>query len=292
MQNPVRSLFVLHTDPVFRERLRRAADPHFELHFVPDWEAIPELLRDAGHAGILVLDPYHGRGPDEGLAPETRGLLDAFPAATIVAAPDTRDRSGWYDDVRTLGDWGVTDVIDVSAESTHRAVLYRLTRARGRPLRALLEREIGFSLPSRGRAILETAVDVVAEGGHSRDLAEALRLDADTLTRWCHVSGLPVPRRILVWIRLLLAAEMLDDPGQKLMDAAIVCGYSSDTALRRVLIANTGAGPQALREKGAFRTVAAAFLAELTAVRAGATAPEDTSAEADRGRQSKLTRTK
>lgn len=103
-------------------------------------------------------------------------------------------------------------------------------------------------------------MEVVATGGHARDLARALYLSRITLLRWCRRSGLPVPRRLLVWMRVLLAAELLDNPGQSVLAVALACGYSSDRTLRRALYVAVGAGPTELRERGAFRTVSAAFL--------------------------------
>ena len=32
---------------------------------------------------------------------------------------------------------------------------------------------------------------------------------------------------------MLLAAELLDDPGRTISDAALACGYASDSSLRR-----------------------------------------------------------
>lgn len=265
MRNPTRSLLVLHADRVFRERLRRAARPRFEVCWVPDWTALPDAVRTAAPAGIVVVDPYHGQGARGGLAPELYTLLRAFPSATVVAA--FADRPGWFHDIRTLGEWGVVEVIDIVAEDTAEAVRRRLDAARGRPLRSLLDRGVAVPFPGRGRAILDAAGELVAVGGHARNLAAALHLSPATLLRWCRSSGLPVPRRLLVWMRLLLAAEMLDDPGQTVANVALACGYSSDDALRRALYGVVQMGPTTLRQEGAFRVVSAAFVQALAECR-------------------------
>ena len=261
-------MLVLHADPVFRERLRRAAHPRFEPSYFSCWDALPDAVRTAAPAGIVVVDPYYGQGPRGGLAPALYPLLRAFPSATVVAA--FNNRPGWFHDVRTLGEWGVVEVIDVDAEDTSEALRRRLESARGRPLQSLLDRGIAIPFPGRGRAILDAAGELIAVGGHARNLASALHLSPATLLRWCRRSGLPVPRRLLVWMRLLLAAELLDDPGQTVSNIAFACGYSSDDALRRALSAAVHLGPTALRERGAFRVVSAAFVAELAECRRAA----------------------
>jgi AraC-like DNA-binding protein len=80
--------------------------------------------------------------------------------------------------------------------------------------------------------------------------------------RWCGRADLPQPRRLLAWLRILLAADMLDDPGRTLAAVARACGYSSDTALRNTLRTFLGASPTELRGQ-AFQTAAAAFAREL-----------------------------
>lgn len=264
MRTPSRPLLVLHEDALLRERLRRAAEGSFVVRFVPSWDDLPDALREAAHTGILVLDPYFGQPWDAGLAPDVRDTLLSFPSTTVVAA--LQFRPGWYNDVRALGEWGVAEVMDLGTESTHVALRQRLLGARGRPLRTLLERGLVLSLPSRGHAILDAAVDIVAEGGHARDLARSLSLSRDTLIRWCRRSGLPLPHRVLIWMRMLLAAELLDDPGQTVTAVAYACGYSSDDAFRRAAKSVLGMGPQALRGDGAFRTASAAFIGEVAEI--------------------------
>lgn len=266
MRTISRPLLVLHSDPAFGERVREAAGPRFKLEWVSGWKALPDAVREASPSGLALVDPYFGRGADEGVAPDLHALLRTFPSATVVAAPS--DHPARLQDVRTLSDWGVSDFVDI-LEDTALTVRMRLDSACDRPLRTLVERSVPASVSGRGRAILDAAIEVVATGGHARDLARNLHLSPATLLRWCRRSGIPVPRRLLVWMRTLLAAELLDDPGQTVLGVALACGYSSDRTLRRAFYSATGMGPSALRNRGAFRTVAAAFVAELKECRRG-----------------------
>jgi AraC-like DNA-binding protein len=107
------------------------------------------------------------------------------------------------------------------------------------------------------------AAEVVAEGGHGRDLAASLKLSERTLLRWAEQADLPPPRRILAWMRVLLACELLDDPGQTVLSVAYTCGYASDSSLRRAVQEFTGVLLTELRKQGAFATASEKFLAEL-----------------------------
>src|SRR5690606_25819214 len=108
------------------------------------------------------------------------------------------------------------------------------------------------------RAILSAASAVVADGGQGKDLAKVLDITPRTLSRWCRKAGLPPPKRLLAWMRILLAAEFLDDPGRPVAAVAQACGYAADSSLRLALRRFTGFNPTDLRERGAFDTAAAA----------------------------------
>lgn len=221
------------------------------------WAELGNRLATAPPLALAVVDPYAGQPAARGIAPELARLRRDYPSATMVAAMSPRP--GWVSDARTLGEIGVTEIIDLSTELTREAVFRRLVGARGRPVRALLAQLDALPSPFRARAVLGAAADVSAAGGGPSDLARALGLSPATLLRWCAEAGLPVPRRLTMWLRVLFAAELLDDPGRSLLDVALTCGYSSDRALRRAIYALTGHAPRTLRHRGAFSSVANHF---------------------------------
>ena len=262
MQAVARPLLVLHSDALFRERLRRLSSPRFQTQFVGDWDALRTALKEAPPAALVVVDPYtHTYGSESELAPELRSLLWEFPTATVIAALEVR--RGRVRDLRTLGEWGVKEVIALDEEDTLEAISRRLRSAQGRPLQSLLERSLPSTLSGRARTLLMAAAEVVAEGGHGRDLAASLRLSERTLLRWAEQADLPPPRRILAWMRVLLACELLDDPGQTVLSVAYTCGYASDSSLRRAVQEFTGVLLTELRKQGAFATASEKFLTEL-----------------------------
>jgi AraC-like DNA-binding protein len=257
-----RPLLVMHTDAKFRERVRQACGTEYQFQTVADWEGLLEAIREAPPAALAVVDPYEPRLPGANgrgeLAPALRALLAEYPSTAVLAALEVRPER--FDDLRTLGRWGVVQVISLDHDDTPYSISRRLQAARGRPMRALLEEVLPPETSGRARAILEAATDVVTAGEHGRDLAGALHLSRRTLLRWCQRSGLPAPRRLLAWMRVLLACELLDDPGRTVLSVAHTCGYSSDSGLRRITQKFLSASPTELRERGAFGLAAAAFV--------------------------------
>ncbi len=266
MKKIVRPLLVLHENPVFRDRLRRAARNDFQFHWVTSWEGLREMVRSAPPAALVVVDPYRESPHPNQVSPALGNLLREFPSLTVLAAFEVGP--GCFEQVRRLGEWGVAQVICLDEEHTVISLEQRLRSASGRPLRSLVERSLPPYTSGYARAILGAAVQVVSAGGHTRDLARALDITERTLTRWCQRAGLPVPRRLLAWMRILLAAELLDDPGRRVVDLAYACGYSADASLRLALKTFLGRTPTELRQEGAFAVASREFLAALAEARA------------------------
>lgn len=238
----------------------------YRCRFVTTWEALREAVADAPPAALVVVDPYEESARDgRHLSPDLRALLWEFPSATVVAAMEIRP--GRSHDLRTLGEWGVTDVISLEEDDTLEAISRRLRAAQGRPLQALLDRSLPPTMTSRARSLLMTAAEVVSMGGRGRDLARALHLSERTVLRWSERAGLPPPRRLMACMRILLAASLLDAPGRTVLSVAYACGYASDSSLRRAMQDFLGTIPTTLRREGAFSRASRTFLAELSELR-------------------------
>jgi AraC-like DNA-binding protein len=261
-----RPLIIMHSNGAFRDVVRRVGGKSFKCSFLSNWNDLRDAVADAPPAALLVVDPYDGSWGDGALlSPHLRALLWEFPSATVIAAMEVRP--GRSHDLRTLGEWGVTDIITLNEDDTHEAIGRRLRAAQGRPLQNLLQRCLPSSMSGRARTLLMAAAEVVSMGGRGRDLARSLHLSERTVLRWSERSGLPPPRRLMAWMRILLAASLLDDPGRTVLSVAFACGYSSDSSLRRAMQDFLGTIPTTLRREGAFSRASRLFLEELADVK-------------------------
>jgi len=260
-----RPLLLLHDDPVLRERVGRAAQARFDFSIVSGWEELRDGVSSAPPAAVVLVDPYYGALSAGGPSRELFDLLTAFPSSTVIAALDSSPVR--YRDIWMLGEWGIAEILQTDEDRSQLAVQRRLTRARAQPLRRLLSSESGIPFTGRARALMDAAVETVMVGGHPKHLAKTLGFSASTLLRWCDRSQLPSPRRLLVWLRVLFAAALLDDPGHTVFSVGLACGYSGDQALRRAIRSVVPFTPSQLREAGAFETVSKAFFREIASLR-------------------------
>ncbi len=262
-----RPLLVLHPEKAFRERVRKAGLQKFEIQQVTTWTDLREAVQESAPGALVVVDPHADANGHGTLSPALHAFLLDFPSTTVLAALDVRPED--FRHLLTLGAWGIADLICLEQDATAEAIGQLLLSVSGMRLRALLEELLPPTTPGRARSILLIAADAVSSGGHATDLADALGVTRRTLLRWCEDAGLPAPRRIMTWMRILLAAEMLDEPGRTVASIAFACGYASDTALRTTLTMQLGKTPKALRQEGAFMAASQAFLHELRSVRHG-----------------------
>lgn len=259
MKTVIRPVFFLHDGGELRSRLAAVLTDADRLVRVQDWDSLRAALRRAPATAISVVDPL--RPP----AGELRRLLEEFPSATVLAVVRPTPDQG--DTLRELFAWGVADVIVLGREDTAPSLARRVDGVRARAVHRLLERALPRSVPSRSRALLAVAAETVAAGGLAPELAAALGVKERTVLRWCERADLPPPRRLLAWLRLLIAAEMLGDPGRTVAAIAEACGYASAVSLKAAFRQFLGVTPREARERGAFDTVASGFAAELFRLR-------------------------
>lgn len=266
MKKPARTLFLLHPDRLFAERVKTAARPSFQFLQVENWASLLDLIRSAPASAVAVVDPIDSTNPSE-VSAELLALLHLYPSVTVIPALEAGP--GAFEVVRKLGAAGAVQIICTDEDTAPIAIRKRIEAARGRPLKTLIAGSLDPSTSGAARAILNTTVEVVLDGGGSEQLARNLFITTRTLLRWCRKAGLPAPRRLLLWVRLLLAAEMLDDPGRSISDVALSCGYSSDGGLRNAFRSTMDISPGQLRSMGAFKTLSKGFLEALREARTG-----------------------
>jgi AraC-like DNA-binding protein len=121
--------------------------------------------------------------------------------------------------------------------------------------------------PSAAHLLL-SAAEIVAQDGSALDLAAAVGMNPRTLSRALARAGLPPGVRLLQWLRVLVAAKILEQPGASITDAAAGSGYSTRAAVSRVIKERTGMAPSVLVRRGPFGTAVLLFRGELASARA------------------------
>ncbi len=261
MPHSSRVVLVLHGDPAIFSAVRAAATPHTIVSQVPDWPGLTAGIRETPPSTVSVVDPYFGTSRP-GLAPELHALLQRMPSACVIAALEIEE--GRARDVVTLDDWGVAGLITTGHDDTTEAIQQRLGDARAFPLKRLVGTILPPETSPQAYTLVFAAVDATCESGTVADFAEALGASPSTLLRWTEETGLPTPRTLLQWMRVLLATKFLGDPERDIEEVARATGYASTGELRRVTQRHLGMTPAQLRSPNALTLVADRFIAALS----------------------------
>ncbi len=190
-----------------------------------------------------------------------RALRQAFPTHAIVAWCDPRALGARR--LLQITDAGISELVlrDVDDLRTGFAHLLAgvLQRARADAVRARFLDE----LPGAVRGLFRFGLDHAHEALDVDGVAAALGVTRRTLAYRLAAEGCPPPRVFLTWCRVLVAAELLDDPRQTLVAVAGRMDFPNGHALATLLRRYLGLGITALRARGVSATAAAAFRAAL-----------------------------
>lgn len=97
-----------------------------------------------------------------------------------------------------------------------------------------------------------------------RAVADALAIDRKTLGNRLAAAGLPAPRILIPWCRLLCAARWLEQGDRSVEQAALRFRFGSGSALRNMFRRYTGLRATEVRAYGGMTCVLAALTRELT----------------------------
>lgn len=263
-----RPLFLLTESEELEANLRQVIERPFSLHRMPDWPTLKHMLQSGPATAVCFADAMAFVGRHECLAEGLREIARDFPLLAVVACLRVRSQDGYV--LRALQGWGVAEILDLDREQSAAAVARRLKEVEGVWAQRLFRRALPRTLSARGRTVLETVAHIAAQGGHVPELASALGIYKRTVPRWCAAAGVPEPRRMFTWIRLLLAADLLDNPARTIENVARVTGFASAASLKSTSKAFTGLAPSDLRVRGAFDAVASLARTEFREAREAA----------------------
>ena len=226
-------------------------------------ERMLELLRAAPPWWVVLLAPGEGCPPAL-----VRELVARAGMVPVLAAVELGGGRGEM--LAELWEAGISDVVDLRPPPTPDALADELRAVHARPFKARLEAGLSPRVSMHGLTLLRAAAEVVAGGGNAAGLAARVGARERTLLAWCTREHLPAPKRLLVWLRMALAAALLEQPGRSINSAARGAGYAGDHSLRRVLHNELGAAFASAPRSVTFVHVLERFNAELRDLREAA----------------------
>lgn len=238
------------------EELREPYAPEFH----PADEFHDAIRRAPASATVVVCPSVVQRcfGTEDGLASvvEAAGMAPVFASVALSSVSEGQ--------LLRLADAGVTDVLDAGIEQSHEIASTLFSAARAMPLKRLLEQGLPRDLSGDALILIRAAAEVAVNGGGAEDLSEVFDARERTVSGWCTREGLPAPRRLLAWLRLILAVALLADPRRLVAHAASAAGYT-DHSLRRAL--RTFLGEERATREWTVSHALYAFSAELSMLR-------------------------
>lgn len=253
---------LLHDAPPLRAL---EALPHpYAPRIVGGWDELRAAAPRLAPGSVLVVDagPRVARGRVPGTLWE---LLAAHPSVPVVVAVDVPACAPSL--LARLLERGAAEVLDLALDRTPALAERRIREAVARPFKRRVEGALSRYVSADARTLLRAAAEAAVRGGGADELARAFRVSAATVGQWCAAAALPPPRTLQTWMRLLLAATLLEEQARPVAAAARACGYASDRSLRRAMTRLAGADPRTLRRGEAFAHVAARFNALLSSLR-------------------------
>jgi AraC-like DNA-binding protein len=232
-----------------------SAAGHYQLQPCATWAELVSQVQTAPPSTVLLVRADPGDGTLQAL----QMLMQATPSVPVVVA------HAWFrapvEHMKAVLDAGVSEVVDVDAARTFAAVIPALRQAHARPLKRRIQGQLPVWLGEHARTLLRAAAETVVDRGGRQVLASIFGVQQRTVAGWTAELGLPPPRRLLGWMRVLLALTLLEEANRTVRNVAECCGYSDDTALKRAVENFTGA-PSATRAQ-TFATAFEVFRDEL-----------------------------
>lgn len=197
-----------------------------------DWAEVLVDIKAEAPSTVVVLDPMLWRCGEE-LDPRVRELRQIAPLIPIVALLPLEDQ--YTQTARDLLSLGVTEFADVRFERNGDALLPALLRAHAQPFKRRLEQALTINLSLNALTLIRAAAQVAVDQGNAVELSRLFAARERTVAGWCSREGLPAPRRLLAWMRILLALLLLEEPHRSILGVARGSGFASDHPLRRAL---------------------------------------------------------
>jgi AraC-like DNA-binding protein len=233
----------------------------YDLRPLEHWADLRERVRGAPPSSVVLV---RTRGAAEELA-EVGAMIRATPSVPVVAAVDFGEVDAGR--VRAVLAAGVAEIANLEGVASLEALVPTLRRAHAQPLKRRMEARLPVWLPEDARTLLRAAAETVVDRGGRDAFAGIFGVYFRTLSARSADLRVPMPRRLLGWMRVLLALSLLEEAERTVMNAALCCGYNDNSSLKRAVENFTGAPPAGSIRDQRFDPAFDAFVDELRALR-------------------------
>lgn len=230
----------------------RAAPPRAALRVVTRVAELRDALAARPYT-LVVVEPRDADGVHtEEVVRALRARHPEVPVVGQVAA-----RPGMSADVLALARAGVHELVVTGIDDVAHVLRSTLARAARRSTAERVLADVMPLVPLAALPVLRYCLEHASAAPDVPALARALGVSRQTLAARMRAAGLPGPRALSIWCRLLLAAELLTGEGRTVDQVALTLDFASANAFRNLLRRYADLGPGDLRrDRGAGLRVA------------------------------------
>ena len=226
-------------------------------HIVPceDWAALRRAC-ETSPVTLAVFDLYAG---GEMTLEPVRQLRRLFPRLITVAYVNGNlDRPH---DLFDAGRAGIDGLVLAERDDAPQRLAAVIEQAEARSVASQLRGALAAFHP-----LVRDAVLLVVTRAHERltpeVLARTLSMGRRSLTKRLTDAGFPPPQRLITWGRLVVAAQLLEDPHRSADAVSIALDFPSGSAFRNTCQRYLQSTPSQLRQRGGSEFVVARLLAD------------------------------
>lgn len=242
-----------------RLRLEAAAGSDCHLRFASDWAALDRLIRNHP-TEVVVIDPYAAGSLE--VAPIER-LRTLYPSLAVLLympfSPEVVEA------VLRLGNIGVHRAVFYDHDDTMKGLQRALEEVFAQSLSERLVRRIFDEIGTAPREMVVAFRVALQNPDRVRSVLEwsrTLGMSHRSFYRLFRVYRLPTPKTCLMWLRLMYAARILEDPGYSLYDVVRRLGYTTPSNFWQHVSDMVGVRASELRYEVDFETLLARFIEE------------------------------
>jgi AraC-like DNA-binding protein len=203
------------------------------------------MARHLGEIGCVLAEARDAQ--HEPVGPALTALMRRYPSVPVLGYCSAGARHAA--DLRDLARAGVHELVFADVDDQSALLRAKLTRGEEARAAASVLREIDGWLPLQLMNLVEYCVQFPRDSHEITRVACTLGVHRKTLVNWCERAKAPPPSTLVTWVRLLLAAELLQSPGQAVERVANTLEFASATSLRNLCRRYFNMRPMELRTR-------------------------------------------